>query len=159
MGSRTTISDYINSLLQAEIVNRCPLCGEFEKTNKPFNNHHINHDPSISEYWNLIKICTTCHNNINDAKDDGKRDRKIRQVKKDLFRHLIGTASYEVLLLANQNKITSSMPCLGAPLIKMELLAVTQENAFTAGKASHPTISDYKITEKGKELIKQLCLS
>lgn len=141
----------------AEVCNRCPVCGSFEKTTENFTDHHINHDSSISEYWNLIRICQTCHEDINENKGDGTRDRKIKQIKKDLFRKLIGTASYEVLLLANESKITTSLPCLANPLIKLELIQTAGSKVHLCG-SSHPTISGYKITEKGKELVQKLGL-
>jgi 5-methylcytosine-specific restriction endonuclease McrA len=65
---RKPISDLVRSQLQAEVVNRCPLCGIFEKTGQEFTNHHINHDPSQSEYWNLIRICQSCHDDLSDHK-------------------------------------------------------------------------------------------
>jgi len=158
MAKRKVISDYINSLLMSEICNRCPICGKFEGTTETFINHHINHDSSISEYWNLIRICGKCHNKINKSKYDAIRDRKIKQVKKDLFRQLVGTASYEVLFLAYKHNITSTLPCLANPLLKLELISVAQENSMTVGIANHPTIGDYKITDKGERLVEQLGL-
>lgn len=47
---RATVPDLINSMLQVEIGNRCPLCGVFERAGKEFTNHHINNDSSISEF-------------------------------------------------------------------------------------------------------------
>jgi len=157
MPTRKPISDYIESLLLAEICNRCPVCGFFEKTTENFTNHHINHDSTISEYWNLIRICKTCHEEINKNKEDGIRDRKIKQIKKDLFRKLVGTASYEVLLLANGSRTTTSLPCLANPLIKLSLIKETGSGIHCC-RSSHPTIMGYKITEKGKELIQKLNL-
>ena len=155
---RSTISDHIESVLKAEIINRCPVCGKFEGTLDKFTNHHINHDPSISEYWNLIRICKKCHEDINKHKDDAKRDRKIKQIKKDLFRNLIGPASYEVLLLAYEYNKTSSLPCLASSLLKLGLVAIAQKNPYTVGTAKHPTISIYKITKKGRKLVERLAL-
>lgn len=158
MGKRKAVSDYIRSSLMMEINNRCPLCGKFEGTKEEFTDHHINHDPLMSEYWNLIRICQRCHDQINNSKQDGKRDRKIRQVKKHLFRGLIGPASHEVLLLAYKYKITSTLPCLANSLLKLELISVVQQNSITVGIAEHPTIGDYKITDEGKNLVEQLGL-
>lgn len=156
MKKRKVISDYVESLLKAEIVNRCPLCGDFEETPDKFTNHHINFDSSISEYWNLIRICWKCHEKNNKHKEDGKRRRKIKQVKKDLFRRLIGDASYQVLLMANHNKVTSTLPCLAMTLLKLELVQISSANPFHIGTANHPTITDFAITPKGEEFIKQL---
>lgn len=155
MPERKEISDYIKSLLAAEICNRCPICGDFEKTVDTFTSHHINHDNSISEYWNLIRICEQCHKEIN-SRQDGKRDRKIKQIKKYLFRSLIGTASYEVLLLAKRFKVTSTLPCLAASLLKLDFISIVQGNSMTVGVANHPTIGAYALTKRGKEIIEQL---
>lgn len=159
MGVRKVISDYVGSLLKAEICNCCPMCGVFEKTGNNFTNHHINNDSCVSEYWNLIRICKECHDEINKGQD-GVRDKKIRQIKKDLFRRLIGSASLEVLLLADSqlDGVTSTLPCLAIPLLKLDLISVEQENSIHVGVATHPTIGDYKIRERGKELVRELNL-
>jgi len=159
MSQRKIISDYIESLLKAEIINRCPLCGRFEGTSDKFTNHHINFDNSISEYWNLIRICRKCHDDITKNKEDGKRLRKIKQIKKDLFRRFIGDASFQVLLMANHHKVTSTLPCLAMSLLKLELVQINYNNPLTVGSAKHPTITDLKITSKGKEFIKELNIS
>ena len=159
MNKRATISDYIESVLKTEICNRCPLCGLFEGTADTFENHHIDHDNSNSEYWNLIMICNKCHKIIETNKDDAKRDRKIKQIKMALFRNYIGPAALEVLLLANKHGTTSSLPSLANSLIRFGLVEIAKENVFTAGTAKHYTLSDYKITPKGKELIDKFSLS
>ena len=156
MKKRKAISDYMESLLKAEIVNRCPLCGKFEETIENFTNHHINFDRSVSEYWNLIRICSDCHKVLEKNKEDGKRLRKVKQIKKDLFRRFIGDASYQVLLMANHYKVTSTLPCLAMSLLKLKLVKVNLNNPLTAGGANHPTITDFAITSEGKEFIKQL---
>lgn len=156
MGKRKVISDYIESLLKAEIVNRCPLCGKFEGTKEKFTNHHINFDNSVSEYWNLIRICLDCHEDTDKHKHDGKRLRRIKQIKKALFRRFIGDASYQVLLMANYYKITSTLPCLAMSLLKLDLVQVNFNNPLTVGGANHPTITDFTITSKGKEFIEKL---
>ncbi|MGD0623942.1 MAG: HNH endonuclease signature motif containing protein [Thermodesulfobacteriota bacterium] len=159
MKKRQTISDYAESLLKAEIVNRCPICGSFEETMDTFTNHHIDGDPSVSDYWNLIRICSPCHERINKEKEDGKKLRKIKQIKKDLFRKLIGDASYQVLLMANKHKITSTLPCLSVTLLNLGLIEVENPNPFTVGTANHATIMDFRITEQGKVFIERLNMS
>ena len=159
MKKRQAISDYAESLLKAEIVNRCPICGTFEETRDTFTNHHIDGDPSVSDYWNLIRICLPCHERIHRVKADGKKLRKIKQIKKDLFRKLIGDASYQVLLMANKHTITSTLPCLSVTLLKLGLVDVANPNPFTVGTAKHPTIMDFRITEQGKVFIEQLNMS
>lgn len=116
----------------------------------------IYYDSSVSEYWNVIRICKKCHDDINNHKGDGKRLRKIKQIKKDLFRKLIGDASYQVLLMANYYKETSTLPCLAMSLLKLELVKISSNNPLHVGGASHPTITDFAITPKGKEFIEQL---
>jgi hypothetical protein len=143
-------------LLKTEIVNRCPLCGRFEETADTFTNHHIDGDRSVSEYWNLIRICSPCHCRINEEREDGKKLRKVRQVKKDLFRRLIGDASYQVLLMANKFTITSTLPCLSVTLLKLGLVEVEHPNPFTVGTANHATIMDFQITAQGKVFIERL---
>ena len=153
---RRVVSDYVESLLKAEVVNRCPVCGTFEQTTDKFTNHHINGDPSTSEYWNLIRICYTCHDTINKEKEDGKKERKIKQIKKDLFRRLVGDASYQVLLMANKHEITSTLPCLAVTLLKMGLVDIANRNPMTVGIAKHATIMDFRVTGRGKEFIERL---
>ena len=158
MNQRENISDFIKSLLISEIVNRCPMCGVFEGTRETFTNHHIDHNSSNSYYWNLIRICKVCHKDINTNKGDGKRDRKLKLIKRDLFRRYVGPASLEVLLLAYKHDVTSSLPCLANPLIRLNLIRIELENTFTTGTAKHFTLSDYKITKEGKELVDKLRL-
>lgn len=155
---RKNISDYIDSLLKAEICNRCPICGKFGGFKKIFTNHHIDYNSSNSRYWNLICICQSCHDEINERKQDGHLERKIKQIKKDIFRRLIGSASYEVLLMASKHKIISTLPCLANILLKMSIVKVVQENPMTVGMADHPTISDYSITNKGRDIVDNLKL-
>ena len=156
MTKRTVISDYVNSLLLAEIINRCPLCGRFEGTIDTFTNHHINHDSSASEYWNLIRICKICHGDLTKHRQDGHRERKVRQIKKDLFRRLVGDASYQVLIMANKYGITGTLPALGISLLRLELVTVKYSNPFSVGSAKHPTITDFEITPKGRAFMEQL---
>ena len=156
MKKRNVISDYIESLLKAEIVNRCPVCGKFEGTIEKFTNHHINFDSSVLEYWNLIRICWECHEDINKHKEDGKRLRRVKQIKKYLFRRFIGDASYQVLLMANHYKVTSTFPCLAMSLLELELIRIESNNSMHVGSANHPTITDFSITAKGREFIQQL---
>lgn len=156
MTKRNTISDYVRSLLKSETVNRCPLCGSFEGTTEEFDNHHINHDSSVSEYWNLIRLCRACHDDLTKYKQDGTRERRVRQVKKDLFRSFVGDASYQALIMANAYGTTSTLPSLGMSLLRLELVCVKNRNPLTVGVAPHPTITDFEITDNGRELIKQL---
>jgi len=160
MPERRVISDYVKSLLIEEIVNRCPLCGKFEGTVERFTNHHINHDPSQSEYWNLMRICPDCHSEIEKFKNDGQRDRKLWQVKRALFRNLVGAAGYDILLMAHVHGTTSSLRGLARTLLKMDLVTIEQENSMTVGMATkHATISAFGITERGKELVEKLKLN
>ena len=115
-------------------------------------------DSSVSEYWNLIRICWECHEDINEHREDGKKLRKIKQIKKDLFRKLIGDASYQVLLMANHYKVTSTLPCLAMSLLKLQLIEINSTNPLHVGGANHPTITDFAITPKGKEFIEELNL-
>jgi len=156
---RRVVSSYTESLLKAEIVNRCPVCGSFEETRAPFTNHHIDGDPAVSDYWNLIRICWSCHERINKQAEDGTKLRKIRQLKKDLFRRLVGDASYQVLLMANKHTVTSTIPCLAITLLKLGLVDVASANPMTIGTANHPTIMDFRITDQGKTFIGQLGMS
>lgn len=156
---RSVISDYVSSLLLEEVTNRCPLCGRFEGTLDRFTNHHINHDPLVSEYWNLIRICRPCHTKIEKHKHDGRRDRKLWQVKRLLFRNLVGAAAYDVLMMAHQYEITSTLPSLARTLLKMKLVSLEQANSMKVGVGNHPTISAFRITQRGKELIKKLNLT
>lgn len=156
MGRRKGISDYVNSLLLAETINRCPLCGRFEGTTDKFDSHHINHDPSVSKYWNLIRLCRPCHDDLTKFRQDGARERRVRQVKKDLFRHLVGDASFQVLIMANEYGVTSTLPSLAMSLLRLELVRVKRSNPMTVGVAKHSTIVDVEIVDAGREIIEQL---
>lgn len=156
MTNRSVISDYVSSLLKAESVNRCPLCGQFEGTTEKFDNHHINHDPTVSEYWNLIRLCRSCHDELTKFRQDGTRERRVRQVKKDLFRHLIGDSSYQVLVMANVHGVTSTLPSLAMSLLRLGFVKLKHTNPLTVGTAKHSTIVDVEITVAGREIIKQL---
>lgn len=83
--NRAVVSDRIASLLIEEVSNICPLCGKFERTGEEMTNHHINHDPSISEYWNLMRICKTCHADLTKHKTDGTREKRVKLKKKENF--------------------------------------------------------------------------
>lgn len=159
MKNRKVVSSYTQSLLKAEIVNRCPLCGAFEETPNAFTNHHIDSDASVSEYWNLIRICWPCHERINEEAEDGTKQRKIKQLKKDLFRKLVGDASYQVLLMAKKHTVTSTLPCLAITLLKLSLVCVESSNPMTIGTAPHATIVDLRITKQGREFVEQLGMS
>ena len=158
MSDRRVISDYVNSLLLEEVTNRCPLCGKFEGTLDRFTNHHINHDSSKYEYWNLIRICKPCHAKIEKYKNDGRRDRKLWKVKRALFRNLIGSAAYDTLMMAHQFDVTSTLPGLARTLLKMELVSLEQANSMKVGVGNHPTISAFRISQKGKDLVEKLNL-
>lgn len=153
--TRQAISDFAASLLGAEVVNRCPLCGAFEGSGSAaFTNHHINGDPSVSEYWNLLRVCRECHDAQNPQ--DGGQLRKVKQVKRDLFRRLVGDASFQVLLMANKYDVTSTLPCLASTLLKLRLLQVENPNPFTVGGAKHATLMDFRIADQGRKFIREL---
>ncbi len=157
MKKRSTISDYVCSLLSAEIVNRCPMCGEFEQTLKSFTNHHINGDPSVSDYWNLIRLYEKCHG-LEEQKADGKLLRKVKQRKKDLFRRLIGDAAYQTLLLARDYATTSTLPSLCTTLINMDLIDIVNGKILNYGETGHGTIVTIKLTGRGREFIEKLSI-
>ena len=156
MPKRAVISDYVTSLLRAETVNTCPLCVRFEGTTDQFDHHHTNLDPSVSEYWNLIRLCRACHDDLTKFREDGTRERRVRQIKKDLFRRLVGDASYQVLVMANALGTTSTLPALGISLIRLEFVRVKNSNPLTVGTAKHATIVDLEITDAGREIVRQL---
>ncbi|MEK7657536.1 MAG: hypothetical protein AAB412_07240 [Elusimicrobiota bacterium] len=80
----------------------------------------------------------------------------MRQIKKDLFRRLVGDASYQTLIMANKFGITGTLPSLGMSLLKLGLVAVKNNNPLSVGNCKHPTITDFEITIDGKEFIREL---
>jgi hypothetical protein len=159
MKKRAPISDYVESYLKMEIVNRCPICGKFEKPDDPFTNHHINHDPSISEYWNLIRTCQSCHDDLTKFKEDKSREKRVYEIKRDIFRNFVGSGSYEVLLMAYKYQITSSLLALANSLCRFGYLTIYQENVCSFGSVKHWTFNDYIITKSGKEIVEKLKLN
>ena len=157
--NRQPISDQTNSLLIEEVSNCCPLCGKFEKTGKDFTRHHINHDTSKSEYWNLIRICQDCHNDLSKNKTAGTRERRVKLVKRSLFRKYFGPLSVCVLKNAGSNKygLVTIMPVATRELCERGFLILNQANVYTVGPSTcGPTLSVYKITEEGKKILKEL---
>ena len=75
---------------------------------------------------------------------------------KDLFRRLVGDASYQVLLMARKHTVTSTLPCLAATLLKLRLVEVAHPNPMTVGTANHATIMDFRITADGREFLEHL---
>lgn len=142
-----------------EIINRCPIRGEFETPDNLFTNHHINHNPRISEYWNLIRICQSCHAELTSFKEDKSREKRVYEIKRDLFRNFVGSASYEILLMAYKYQITSSLLALANPLVRLGYLKVHQENICSFGNVKHWTFNDYIITPTGKEIVEKLKLN
>ena len=157
--SRKVIPDRVVSLLKAEICNVCPLCGKFEGDTDRFENHHINHDPTISEYWNLIRICKECHKKSDENKNDGRRDRRLMQIKRSLFRQLIGSAGYDLLSMAKKYKVTSALYGIAEPLRVLGYIGFVRENAMKVGGAGHPTICDCALTPEGEDLVEKLKIS
>jgi len=153
---RETISSYVCSLLKEEICNVCPLCGEIEGGVDRFQNHHINHDSSVSEYWNLIRICEECHEENEKNKNDGNRDRKLKQMKRDLFRRRIGPTAYDLLSMARKYKITSTLNSIAEPIRELGYVSIVKQNAIKVGSASHPTICDCQLTPEGEVLVREL---
>ncbi|PIR21048.1 MAG: hypothetical protein COV45_02650 [Deltaproteobacteria bacterium CG11_big_fil_rev_8_21_14_0_20_47_16] len=159
MVTRSAISDHVNSMLQREIGNICPLCGTFEKTGNDFTNHHINHDPSVSEYWNLIKICENCHADLTKHKADGVRLRRIKLVKKKLFRDHFGPEAYKTLKLAYENKLVTATPINAIELVEDGYLIIHTKNVLTAGPATNiSTFDTYSITDIGRDIVEKLSI-
>ena len=159
MGKRKEISDHINSMLVREVGNRCPLCGNFERTGNELTNHHINHDSSCSVYWNLIRICQICHADLTKHRNDGIRERRIRLVKRKLFRDYYGPEACKALVLAYDNKKVTATPITALELLQEEYVRISKKNVFTVGAATNiSTFDTYEITAGGKEIVEQLGL-
>jgi len=154
---RKPISDYVNSLLLKEVSNICPLCGRFERTNEEFTNHHINHDSSISEYWNLIRICRECHDDLTEFKTDGIREKRVKLVKLRLFRDYFGAEAYKTLKIAVRDDRVTATPINAWELEWCGYLKIERENILTIGPATNiSTFNTYKITPLGHELVQKL---
>ncbi len=157
MTGRAPISDRTKSMLQREVVNSCPLCGNFERTGEEFTNHHINHDSSISDYWNLIRICQTCHDDLTANRNDGIRERKVKQVKRNLFRVYYGPEAYKTLIIAYENKKVTATPINALELIRDDYLKMHKKNVMTIGPATNiSTFDTYEITANGKMIVEML---
>jgi len=155
--TRKPISDYIYSFLSREVSNICPLCGRFEKTNEEFTNHHINHDPSISEYWNLIRVCQNCHDDLNKHRADGIREKRVKLVKLRLFRDYFGAEAYKVLKIAVRDGHVTTTPITAWELRWCGYLEMEHENVLTVGPATDiSTFDTYRITDQGRELVEKL---
>ena len=61
--------------------------------------------------------------------------------------------------MAKEYNITSTLPCLGITLIKLELVTKLSKSPMNVGTAKHFTIIDLKITDKGNSFIEQLNIS
>ena len=158
--SRAPISNLIQSLLEDEISRRCPKCGKFEDDiDSHFDNHHINGDASISEYWNLIRLCRPCHDICEENKDKIDYVRRIKRLKKHLFRQYIGPAAYDVLLHAHEKGPTLMFPCVVRTLIQLGLVDMLQKGPMNVGMAVKPNFNVYKITDLGAKWSTELDLS
>lgn len=159
---RKAIGDGIGSMLQEEVVCICPLgisktCERFEGLTKPFTNHHINGDNSVSEYWNLIRVCEPCQIEIHEKlRNNGATQKQIRLKKKNLALQYFGPIAINVLRLAYKYQTTSAMPAMTLKLLEKGYLEISNENISTVGAAKHATLQDYDITPKGRELIERL---
>lgn len=155
--TRTPISDRVNSMLQVEITNRCPLCGAFERTGSELTNHHINHDSSVSEFWNLIRICQKCHDDLTHNKTDGTRLKRVQLVKRRLFRDYFGAEAYRALELAYQHGKVTATPITALDLVRRGYLKMYAENILTVGPATNiSTFDTYQITDEGKDVVMKL---
>lgn len=160
MTTRKPISDLVNSMLQVEVGNRCPLCGVFERTGKEFTDHHIDHDSSHSEYWNLIRICRNCHDDLTKYKTDGVRLKRVKLVKRKLFRDYFGPEAYKALLLAYEHKLVTATPINALELVRRGYLQMHAENVLTVGPATNiSTFDTYRITPEGREIVEKLGLA
>ncbi len=137
------------------------MCGNFEKTGKEFTNHHINHDPSISDYWNLIRLCQSCHDDLTNHRNDGTRERRVKQVKQKLFRDYYGPEAFKALILAYENKKVTATPINALELVadEYQYLKIYKKNVLTVGPATDiSTFDTYEITAAGKEIVEKLGL-
>lgn len=154
---RQPVSDRVNSLLVEEVSNICPICGQFEKTGKKFTNHHINHDPGISEYWNLIKICQSCHNDFEKNKNDGGRDRRIHLVKRRLFRDYFGPIAVNAMKVAKQEGTVTAMPYTVHDLCQRNFMSSEQQNVFSVGPSTLSSAFDvFVLTNEGDDILREI---
>ena len=157
---RTTISDMVHSLLKAEVTNICPLCGKFERTSQEFTAHHINHDSSVSEFWNLIRICRECHDDLTENKQDGVREKRVKEVKKQLFRTHFGPDACNALVLAAENDKVTCSPVTALMLVRRVYVKMFRENILTVGPATNVSTFDiYEITPAGQVVVERLRLA
>lgn len=160
MRDRKPISDWVASLLKDEISGRCPKCGKYEGDSEAFTDHHINGKSSISEYWNLIRLCPVCHQKCEDHKGDAKYVREIKRLKARLFRNFLGHTTYDLLLRTFEKGSVTTFPFLTRTLIDLGLGRITQENPMSIGSAQdRPTFSVYSLTLQGRKWATELNLS
>jgi len=158
---RTSVSDWVGSLLQDEIKSRCPKCGKFESDqSESFSYHHIDGNHSNSEYWNLIRLCCECHDRCEKYKGDSRYVRKVKRLKAHLFRDFLGHTTYDLLLRAYEKGSVLTFPFVARTLLQLGLGTLEQANPVTFGAAKdEPTFSVYSLTEQGKKWAGELNLS
>ncbi|KKW39614.1 MAG: hypothetical protein UY85_C0001G0013 [Candidatus Peribacteria bacterium GW2011_GWB1_54_5] len=155
------VSNWVESLLRQEIKGVCPKCGKYESDQSgSFTNHHINGVPSISEYWNLIRLCRGCHDKCENHRGEARYERDIKRMKANLFRDFLGHTTYDLLLRAYEKESVLTFPYIARTLLQLGLGTLTQENPGTFGAAQDkPTFSVYSLTEQGKKWAGELNLS
>ena len=158
---REQVAGWIKAVLRDEIMHRCPKCFNFdEHSDEHFQDHHINGDCSISKYWNLIRLCKSCHSECNTQMNKTKLADDIKRLKKILFRQFIGPASYDLLLQMYEHESVLALPYTARTLLDLKLAEVEQENPGSFGSAkAKPTFTVYRLTEQGKEWARELNLS
>ena len=149
-------------MLREEVVHVCPIgisesCERFESLNDPFTHHHINGDSARSEFWNLIRLCKSCHDVIHNIHSNNKKvQRQIRLRKRLLTLQWLGPLAVNVLVLAKRFQVTSAMPCAVIRLLEYGYLEIANSNTLTIGSSPHATLQDYRITKRGVELVEHL---
>lgn len=148
---RRAVSDRTRSLLKEEVSNVCPLCGRFERTGDEFTAHHINHDPGVSEYWNLVLLCSDCHDDLSKHRTDGTRGRRVRLVKRRLFRSYFGPTAVNAMRLAWENSVVVASPVDAVDLCVWGFMRIKRRNVMSVGPVTGVSTFDaYELTPEGR---------
>src|SRR3989344_1981243 len=112
----------------------------------------------LQNLLNLILLCEPCHKKCEKNRGDQKYEKKIKRLKKNIFRHFIGPTSYDVLLHTIEKRSVLTFPYADRTLLQLNLVELMQENPMSVGMGAKPSFSVYSITDQGKTWARELDL-
>jgi hypothetical protein len=100
-----------------------------------------------------------CHDDLTEHRNDGTRERRVKLVKRKLFRDYYGPEAYKALLIAYDNKKVTATPINALELVEDKYLKMSKKNVMTIGGATNlSTFDTYEITPAGIEIVEKLGL-